>query len=405
MPTRQSRNQLFAMCTELFFDRESVLLLAIVLLAFTKSTHGNIAPRCHDHVEVCIPPDNNEAATFSCCSGRNLSECTWVREGNLSGNLGQETETGLKLTLQSLPDNYGQYNCLYRANGSVLIQKQLLFVPRDMYENCPFCMSLEVCTTNTEVLLVLKTLFNTSLLHAHMCDTDATESLTITLNTPTALQTERMGYSFDCSICEDGRHNIHYYIARSTFTNVSSCVNYSTSSKSTITSTTISSVHVDQSSSVNTDHSTSFMPMISSPSTSPSVDVSSVPSAASIKMSISSQVHSSQVILSTKITMISAVIVTPSLGPTLTPSPSGNSDGDRTTEVAIGVSVGLLLITGGVLVITIICCLYRNICRNKHNSKPEGLMSIIYKLQVEIEKCLDVDELMAYLNNILKPEL
>ena len=44
-------------------------------------------------------------------------------------------------------------------------------------------------------------------------------------------------------------------------------------------------------------------------------------------------------------------------------------DGDRTTEVAIGVSVGLLLITGGVLVITIICCLYRNICRNKHNSK------------------------------------
>ena len=92
-----------------------------------------------------------------------------------------------------------------------------------MYENCPFCMSLEVCTTNTEVLLVLKTLFNTSLLHAHMCDTDATESLTITLNTPTALQTERMGYSFDCSICEDGRHNIHYYIARSTFTNVSSC--------------------------------------------------------------------------------------------------------------------------------------------------------------------------------------
>ena len=32
------------------------------------------------------------------------------------------------------------------------------------------------------------------------------------------------------------------------------------------------------------------------------------------------------------------------------------------------------------------------------NCKPERLMGIIYKLQPEIEQCLDVDELMAYLN-------
>ena len=123
----QSFNQLFATCTELLIDHKFVLLLAIALLTFTKLTHGNIVPRCHDHVEVCIPPHNNEAATFSCCS-RDPSECMWVREGNLSGNLGQETETGLKLTLQSLPGNYGQYNCLYRADERVV--KQLLFIPR-----------------------------------------------------------------------------------------------------------------------------------------------------------------------------------------------------------------------------------------------------------------------------------
>ena len=84
-------------------------------------------------------------------------------------------------------------------------------------------MSVEVCTNNTEVILTLKTLFNTSLLHAHVCDTNATTSHIITLNTSVVLQNEGIGYSFDCLICQDGSRNIHYYIARSAFTNASSC--------------------------------------------------------------------------------------------------------------------------------------------------------------------------------------
>lgn len=111
--------------TKLLGDREFLLMLTIVLLTFTKTTHGNIL-QCHRQVQVCIPPQNNEA-TFSCCN-QNSMECEWVREGNLAGSFVQQnTSTGLKLTLQSLPDFYGQYNCLYRNERR--IAKQILFIP------------------------------------------------------------------------------------------------------------------------------------------------------------------------------------------------------------------------------------------------------------------------------------
>jgi len=93
-----------------------------------------------------------------------------------------------------------------------------------MYEHCQFCMTVDVCINNSEVILTLKTLFNTSVLSVPTCDTNATSNHFITPNTPVELQNEGLGYYFNCPICDHGTHNIHYYVERSMLLdNASSC--------------------------------------------------------------------------------------------------------------------------------------------------------------------------------------
>jgi len=88
-------------------------------------------------VQVCIPPQNSDEITVSCCN-QNSSWCEWVREGNLAGSFVQQnTSTGLKLTLQSLPEFCGQYNCVYRDDRRIA-ELQILFIPSG---KCMFTMA------------------------------------------------------------------------------------------------------------------------------------------------------------------------------------------------------------------------------------------------------------------------
>ena len=88
---------------------------------------------------------------------------------------------------------------------------------------CPFCISVQVCSNNSEVYITLKPLFNTSVLTANVCGSNASNE-TIPLNTAKRLEVQSRTdlYSIDCEICA-GTHTIELYINGSEFFYANAC--------------------------------------------------------------------------------------------------------------------------------------------------------------------------------------
>jgi len=86
-------------------------------------------------------------------------------------------------------------------------------------------MSVEACSTRTEIKLVVLVYFNESLISSR-CEIEMNneQPQVISLNTCIFLQKDiNANYSIRCPICNDSQFNVYYSIPRSTLTGAADC--------------------------------------------------------------------------------------------------------------------------------------------------------------------------------------
>lgn len=103
-----------------------------------------------------------------------------------------------------------------------------LFTCLDQQESCQSCMSVEACTTSTEIIIIVTVNFNESLVYPQ-CELHRKNQLpeVIQLNTCIVFQKSELNkntnHSIVCPICSDSQYSIVYNIPNSVLSDAVDC--------------------------------------------------------------------------------------------------------------------------------------------------------------------------------------